>query len=239
MTTERPPAQPPIANNTAVGSSVRFTGVPLENVYPPRKRFPLPHKDPRTLALEKFADFLSTLVFRRTNKVEPDGTVSTIPFRVRRADIHIEQPDNVRDLKFPSIAFIPATGTYHEFGLGPAQILDSTIDKFAPGTALIETAEYEETLILEVTAAKSAERRAIVGGIEVAMLNQDDSYALRFILPDLFDTTCSFALESRVLVETEAQRNRRVAQLSITMSVCLVQLINVTELKTFVTVDDC
>lgn len=234
---EPPPVEQPNVTKTTGKSARSFTVLdpPLENVYPPRKRQPFPDKDARTLALETFADFLSTLVFRRTG----DKGGKPVPFRIRREDIHVEQPDHVRDLKFPSIAFMPGQGQYIEFGLGEAHILDDTFDLYAPGTVVIEPAEYEEQFVLEVTGAKSAERRAVVAGIEAAMLSRQHSYALRLRLPNYFNSTATFALESRLLVESEAQRNRRVAQMTVTLGVCMAQLINATELQPFVSVDDC
>lgn len=237
MTIQDPPPiqQPNVRREPASKREFVLGDPPLENVYPPRKRQPFPDKDSRTLALETFADFLSTLVFRRAG--EKGGP--PIPFRIPRQDIHVEQPDNVHDLRFPSISFLPGPGQYIEFGLGEADIRDDTLHLYGRGTVVIQPAEYQEVFVLEVWAAKSPERRAVVAGIEAALLSQQHSYALRLRLPQLFNSTATFALESRLLVESQAERNRRVAQLNITLGVCVARLVNASELQPFVMVDDC
>jgi len=219
--------------------SIETVGVPFGEVYPPRARPGLPHKDSRTIALEKFREFIATLVFRRTGSTSGEP----IPFQVPSESIYIEQPDNVRDMTFPAIVFLPGRGSYLESErLGPAAILDETIDQFAPGTALLDLGEYTESFTIEVWGSKRGERRAMMAGLETTMLSQDDSYSLRFRLPELFGSSADFWLSEReVIDDLETARNRRRGHLYAGMSVCLVQLINVTELRPVVSVqvDEC
>lgn len=212
------PLVTPVNGIPVVGGSFTTAG------FPPRPQQPLPPKDARTLALDIFADFLATLEFRRYggDKHPP------IPFKVARKNIHIEQPDHVEDMKFPAIAFIPGRGTFESFGLGPPNLKDDTVNKFAPGTALLESAEYKERFIIEVWGSKKGERRAMMAGLETALLRQESSYSIRFLLRDYFDTTAEFSLEERENIDDpDVVRNRRRGHFFADLSVCIVQLVNI------------
>lgn len=206
-------------------------GVITTRGFPPRPPQPLPTEDGRTIALRLFGDFLATLQFRRSGGKDK----SPIEFKIPRKDIHIEQPDHVEDMKFPSIAFVPGRGVFASFGLGPPQIKDDTIDKFAPGTALLESAEYNERFTLEVWGSKRGERRAVMAGIEAAMLRQESSYSLILLLKDLFDTTAEFSIEERENIDDpDVVRNRRRGHFYVDLSVCVVQLVNIVTMRPFV-----
>ena len=198
---------------------------------------PLPHIDSRTHALNAFKEFIASLKFNRAGAKGGKA----IPFGIPAAQIHIEQPDNVEDLKFPAISFLPSRGKYIEFGLGPGNLIDATLNKFAPGTALLEMAEYEEVITVEIWGSKRGERRAIMAGLESIMLSSDDSWALRFKLTEYFDVVATFSLDERMNIDdSDAVRNRRRGHLYVTMGVCLVQLVNVATLTPYVAVEvDC
>lgn len=203
-----------------------------------RADVPLPDFDARTRALEAFGTFLSTLEFRRTGNKGGEP----IKFKIPRKSIHIEQPDHVVDLQFPSIVFLPGRASYQTFGLGPARILDDTLGKFGPGTALLNLAEYFEPITVEVWASKRAERRAVMAGIETAITSFDNSWALTLTLKDYFDVSATFALTERMNIEDpESARNRRRGHLYIELATCMVRLVNVNELTVRATVDvvDC
>lgn len=226
----------PFASNgvaaTITEGGQEIVGLDYNTILPGRPRPALPDVDARTHALRAFRTFLSTLEFRRTG-----AAGQTIPFKVAEANIHIEQPDNVEGLAYPSMVVIPARATYLAYGLGPPRIVDQSLNLFSPGTAVVYAKQYEETFLLEVWAAKIAERRAIVAGIEVAMQTVDDSYALRFRLPEYFSTECEFWLEQRENIEdAETARNRRRAHLFIWMSVPVLHLVNAKLLQHFVDV---
>lgn len=204
--------------------------------FPPRPPIPLPDIDERTHALRAFADYIATLQFRRSAGAGKEP----ITFRIPRTQIYIEQPDNVEDMKFPAIAFIPGRGRYESFGLGPPNIKDDTIDKFAPGTALLESAEYKERFILEAWGSKIGERRAIVAGLHAALLRQESSYALRILLPDLYGTSAEFALVERENIDgPDAVRNRRRGHFHIDLTVCVLQLVNVVTMRPMVVTEVC
>lgn len=204
---------------------------------PGRPAVPSPAVDARTHAMRAFQRFLSTLRFFRAGNVGGDPTC----FQVPEADIFIEMPDNVEDLRFPSLAFLPSRANYDSYGLGPAQMMEDTLDVYGPGTTLVQQAEYSETFAVEVWASKKAERRALLAGIETALMSFDDSWALRMRLPDYYDRTAVFALSQReVFDDPDVVRNRRRGHLYVELRVDVVRLVNANELRPylFTTVDD-
>lgn len=193
-------------------------------IFPARTEPLLPDFDARTRALEAFGKFLSTLEFQRTGE---DGG-SAVPFRVARKDIHIEWPDHPEELVFPCIAFLPSRAGYNTFGLGPARIIPETIGVFGEGTALLNLAEYAETIIVEVRGSKKAERRAMMAGIEVAMGSFDNSWAVTLVLQDYFDVSATYSLMERENIDDpDNARNRRRGHFYIEMTTCLVRLVDV------------
>lgn len=195
---------------------------------------PLPAIDARTHALKEFAKFISLLEFNRPGKKggKPE------PFCIPLGNIHIEQPDNVDDLKFPGIGFLPARATYETFGLGPSRLVDETQDVFGLGTGLLSIAEYNEVFIMELWATKIPERRAMVAGFESVLGSFDNSWSLTLRLPDYFNLTATFALNERLNIdEPDNVRNRRRAHFFIELTVCVVRLVNVKTLTPYVQLD--
>lgn len=107
---------------------------------------PPPEVDERTHALSAFREYLATLVFMRRGEA-PD--FRPIPMRVPEKRIFIEMPDNVVELEFPAIAFLPGTGNYDWWGFGGAQVDEKSYGKFGPGTVLVSPATYVEPFIIE------------------------------------------------------------------------------------------
>jgi hypothetical protein len=195
---------------------------------------PLPDIDARTHALRRFRKFLSLLVFRREGAIGGEP----IPFQIPEENIYIEQPDNVSDLVFPSIVFIPSRGTYDGYGLGPGIMLDDSLDKFGKGTALVYLGEYTETFTLEVWGSKQGERRAMMAAIETAMLANPSVWALRIKLPDYFDNVATFYPVQRELVDDpETARNRRRGHIFVMLSVPWILQVNARTLQPLVAVD--
>jgi len=171
----------------------------------------LPDKDARTYALARLREFISLLTFSRTMA----RNEAARHFRLHRTSIHPYQPDSPTDLNLPAVAFIPGSGSTQNTDLGPLEVAAGSEGKLGPGTALLRLGEYVETFTIEVIAGKQATRRAIVGGLRVAL--QDP---LRLSLPDYFDATAIFELgESRLIDEAQASLNRRRAQLTVTLRV--------------------
>lgn len=200
---------------------------------PPAKPVPLPHLDARTNALRTFKAWLATLIFNRTGASGEEP----VSFRVPEKAIHVEQPDDVTKMVFPSIAFVSQQeGRYESYGIGPAQLDESSRDVFAPGTALLQVAEWVEPLGVDLWGSKRAERRALVAGFEVAMGGFEESNSVRLRMPQYFDRMATFSLQSGMLDETEAVRNRRKAKRTVLINVPVVRLVRVNDLQPFVSV---
>jgi len=184
--------------------------------------------------LRRFAEFLSLLTFNRA----AEGS-RVVPFTVPRDSIMIEQPDDIVDLKFPSIAFLAGTGTIDPLGLGAPQLLEETLDRYGDGTAIVLASEYSERFTLEMWASSRAERRALVAGTSVALRGIEESYALRLSLPDYFDQVAEFSLEeSRLIDDPDAVRNRRRAHLLVNMRMPEVFLVNVERFRALASLEE-
>jgi|TARA_Y100000034_G_C6876919_1_gene401209 hypothetical protein len=199
-----------------------------------RPDIPLPAIDARTHALRAFAAFIAALKYTRAGAVGGKD----IQFKIAAKNVHIEQPDNVKDLKFPSVVFLPGRGVYEPYGLGPAELLDDSYNVFAPETALMALSEYEETITLEIWGSKKGERRAVIAGLEVVLPSSEDTWPLRLRLPSYYNTPATFSLEERMNIDdADAVRNRRRGHLYVNVSVCVVRLVNVNTLRPYVAVD--
>lgn len=203
-------------------------------VAPFRAPPPLPALDARTIALRTFRKFLSLLDFRREGAINGEPITFNIPER----DIHIEQPDNVSELVFPSIVFIPARGTLDGYGIGPGILIDDSLDLFGKGTALVYLGEYTETFTLEVWGSKPGERRGMLAAIETAMLLNPMVWMLRLKLPDYFDNVASFwPVQREVVDDADTAKNRRRGQVFVMMSVPWIAQVNAKTLQPLVRVD--
>jgi hypothetical protein len=178
---------------------------------------PLPDKDARHHALERLRDFLLLVTFRREIAAgEPDGRA----FRVK--NIHDEMPDDVVDLQFPSIGFLPqpGPGVHESLGLGGPVILESTYGLYGPGTAVVRFGEYIEPFTIEVIAPKKATRRAVVAGLEVVLRMDITSGTLTLSLPDYFDALAEFELTGKLYIDDPyVAQNRRKVHLYTTLTV--------------------
>lgn len=206
----------------------------VETVIGERAPVPLPAVDARTFALRELRKFISLLVFNRPGR--KGGKLES--FTIEPKNIHLEQPDHVKDMRFPAIAFIPGRGRYETFGLGPARLDESTYNVYAPGTALVQIAEYTEMLTLEAWATKIPERRAIIAGLETVLGSFDNSWSLTLRIPNYFNRTATFSLAERQNIdEPDNVRNRRRAHMFIELTVGIVRLVNVTDLTPYVALD--
>ena len=209
---------------------------PWGTVWPPRARQPLPDTDTRTIALRRFRQFLSLLRFRRAGK----ENCPPIEFRVPIENIHIEQPDDVVDLKFPAIAIVAGKGVSEPIGLGPPKVLEPTYNVFGQGTVLVQQGEYSEAFIVEVWGSQRAERRALIAGISAALRSSSDSYSVRMALPEYYGCIASFWLDGQQHIDDpDVVRGRRRGQLLVGMCVPEVELINAVQLHPSVTVTEC
>lgn len=206
-------------------------GTPFGFVYPAAPLRPLPDVDARYYALEQLRAYLAALVFSRTGAVGEPAK----PFQVPAEDLLIEQPDDPKDLRFPSIGVLPARGTHDMIGLGPASIDESTLDVYAPGTALLWYGDYVEPLMLEVFSAHKAERRALLAGLKIALRPLEQSSSLNLKLPAYFDRIAQFTMtESQYIDDPDVIRGRRRGQIPLVLRVPEVVLVDVVTLKPYV-----
>lgn len=209
---------------------------PYGRVWPVRAEKPLPEVDTRSYALRRFREFLSLLRFRRAGAVG----AKSIEFRVPIENIHTEQPDDVKDLKFPGIAIVPGKGTSEPIGLGPPKILEETWNVYGEGSVLVQSGEYSEDFIVEVWGSQRAERRALLAGISAALRSADDSYSVRMKLPEYFDRVVSFWLNGQMHIDDpDVVRGRRRGHLFVGMCLAEVQLINAVKLRPTTVLTDC
>jgi hypothetical protein len=201
---------------------------PYGRVWPVRAEKPLPATDTRTIVLRRFRQFLSLLRFRRPG----NAPGQTIEFRVPAENIHIEQPDNVKELRFPGIAILPGRGTSEPIGLGPPKVLEDTWNVYGADTVLVQQGEYTEDFTVEVWGSQRAERRALIAGISAALRSADDSYSTRIKLPEYYDRVCEFWLSGQQHIDDpDVVRGRRRGHLFVGMRVAEVQLINAVGFK--------
>lgn len=196
---------------------------PYGSVWPPRPSQPLPDKDAREYALERFALFISLLVFRRT--MAPGQKARG--FRIPRQRVHVYQPDDVEDVAFPAVAFIPGRGYHEEFGLGPAMPIEETADVYAPGTVLVRQSDYVETFTVEVLSAKHAIRRSVIAGLKQVLRSSEERLSTDLVLPDYYDQVAQFSMaESEYIEGPETVKNRRIGHLYVELRVPEVFLTN-------------
>lgn len=208
----------------------------VTGVYPERAEPTPPTFDSRDAALRVLRLFLSTLRFMRAGNKGGEP----IPFRIPIENILTEWPDNVKDLKLPSLVFLPSAGSYDQIGLGPAALQEETIDVYGPGTGVLHTADWIETFTIEAWASKVPERRAIALAVESALLSAADGRRIRFRLPDHYGIVAAFSLEGRTNIDdADAVRNRRRAHVTVQLEVPVVKLVNLNDLKPQVRLEVC
>lgn len=164
----------------------------------------------RTAALDALFAYLTEITFYRSAGAGNPPT----PFRLDRTQCHIEWPENVDDLHFPSIGVASGESSMDPIGLAPV-IDDSSVDVFGVGTALWRLWDYREVLVLEVWASSRAERRALVDGLQQALSPSDNVSNLRLILPRYYNTRATYTLEGVQRADEMAAKNRRLAKLRV------------------------
>jgi len=179
-------------------------GLPFGTVLPPASQIPWPAVDGRTVALTILQHYISELTLNR-----PDANGKIIPYSIPLENIHIEQPDNEADLKFPSIVFRPGEGVLDTIGL-TCYLDESTRDVYRAGYVVQEQGEYREIITLECWAASKAIRRSLLAGLSAALVPIEQMYGLRFRMPDYYDRTVCFSLASSTSPDDpDNARNRR------------------------------
>lgn len=197
-------------------------------VYPERKEHPLPPTTARDFAVKRLREFFSLLIFSRKG-VDAEHPIS---FRVPIDRIYTEQPDNIPDLAYPALGFIPSRGVHNTYALGPPDFVEDSFDAYGPGTALLLQGEYTETFQVETWATHPAERQALQAGVQAALRVSQRSQALTLTLPDYFDRVATFRLdESQNVDDPDLVRNRRRGQLQVVLVVPEVLLVDAVTLR--------
>ncbi len=203
-------------------------------VQPTPQERPLPDFDARSHALRRFADFLALCEFSRTG----DEGGAPVRYRVPRANIFVEQPDDVSRLRFPSLAFIGQRGKHEPYGLGPAALLDDTRDVYGKGTALLDLGEYQEAFTIEVWSSHPAERRSLIAGLTTVLRLDEASQSVTLTLPGYYDRTACFWLnESHYNDDPDIIRGRRRGAVFAELRVQEVALVDAVTLRPIVDVD--
>lgn len=204
-------------------------GWPFGKTFPTKPNPAPPARDGRTIALRTFRDYITSLVFYR-----PLINGMTEPFQVPSEHFHIEWPDAIDDLKYPSMAVIPGKNTYDTIGL-TAYVDEATRDVYAPNTVVQWQYEHTEMIMLEVWTNTIPERRSILAGIEAAMIPTETLAGIRFRMPDYFDQlVCFTVMESELIDDMDSARARRRARISVEMRFTNVVLINANDMHTTV-----
>ncbi len=198
----------------------------------------LPDTDARAIGIARLLEFFARLRF--TRYVGPG--LEPQPYNIPKESLLDEQPPDIVKLLMPAISVLPTIGTTSSGGLGPATIDDDTIDKFGPGTALLDKGTYTEILNLEVWASSKIERRSIVAGVTAALTCSEDSYGMRLTLPDYFGLIADYTLQesggsSQYVDDPDVIRNRRRAMIFVEMRVPVAQLVRATRMKPRIQVD--
>lgn len=200
----------------------------LGATYPERPLRPLPHKGARGHALDRFRDFISLLVFRRTIE---DG--ETQAFRVPRERIFVTPPDQSQeDQKLTGVGFIPGPYSYDDkwvYALGRPEADEDSTDRYGVGTVLLTMGYYVEQITVESVSSSPAVTRGINEGIRYATRYFTDSGQLGLKCPDYFDQVACFSIVSGDGYSTDLALDaagRRVAHLRVELWVPEVALVD-------------
>jgi len=196
------------------------------SVFPPRPAIPIAAVDGRTAVLERFADYLHCIVFRKLNPPGPPED-----YQIPRERFLVEYPDDdVQPMKFPTIVFEPGRYTLDPKGLTPAAD-EGSRDEHGPGTVLVCSDEYVERVVLVIWASTRAQRRAILAGVEWACHPVEEMAGVRLRVPAYYGQTAHFlALEGQNIDDEDSGRRRRRTEMVFEMRFDLVTLRRVVEI---------
>jgi hypothetical protein len=182
----------------------------------PEVDVPIPTVTPRRALTKALKTYFASLLFQR-----PGGGER---FRVTAKNVLEEWPDPEHKMTYPSISIAPGTGEYGMLSLTPS-VEEDTYEVYSPSTALVQLAEYTETFQVTVWGADSGERRALVAGLESAMVPSDATYGVWLRTEDYFDRIGSYQLMRVEWIDgEETARNVRRADLYIDARIPVVKL---------------
>jgi hypothetical protein len=197
-------------NNTRIG-----TVSPLVQPTPPFAG------DARTAGLQALAEYISELTFYKAG--EPGKP--PVPFQIPIDNIYVEQPDNEEDLCMPSIAFMPAGGEANMDWLGHYD--ETSVDEFGKDTVLYVKGEHIEFINLHIYTQFRADRRAIIGGLQSALVPVEEIWGFTLVCPNYYRQTVSIAPMGVTIQDGDGSaNNRREAMFRIDMRINVVALTN-------------
>ena len=167
-----------------------------------------------------------------------DAGGPSIAFTIPKERIFTEQPDDPQRLDFPALGMLPGLGSTDPGILGPLGEIDGTLDRYAPGTMLLDQGWYAETFTIECWSNHPAEREAVMGGIEAALRVSQRSSALVLTLPGYFDRLAQFSLENAQHVDDPSViQGRRRGQIMVALGVQPVLLVHAVTMEPYVVVN--
>lgn len=200
-----------------------IVGDPIGVVFPAMPATTGTGFDAREHALRALKRFIGCLAFeRKMARGEPSKR-----FQIPMDQIHVYQPDDVKDVQFPfAIGIRPSKGNHINVDLGPPDVVDGSEDVFGPGTVLFERSTYCEQIGIEVLGSKHAHRVAMVAGLEEAITMWENGIMI-LRLPDYYDQLVTFSLVASEYIDDDPVfKNRRRADLYVDMEVPEVSLVH-------------
>jgi hypothetical protein len=195
----------------------------------PAVEVPLPTETARHAMVRALKEWFATLKFKRPDTRGPG--VEGEPFVVKAPNILEEWPDPEKKLVYPSIAITEGTGVHETLGLTPI-VDEASYNVYSPFTALVQLAEYAETLQITLWAADRGERRALLAGLVSAMNPVPNQYGFKLkVSREYFDRIATFQLVREQLIDgEETVRNVRRADLFVEARIPVVKLMPFREL---------
>lgn len=208
-----------------------LVGQPLGATLPERSAPRFPAADGRTAALRILRSYVAELTFWSAPRGKKPEAFRIQPKDVGSGDVKesffIEGADKVDDLVMPSIVALPTNRVarvVHSFG---TNVMESTRDVYGKGTVLVDLGtSYTEVVPLELWATNSAERRALLAGMRVALSPTENRPSLKLRMPDYFDRVATFTLLGEIRDDSDAALDRRKAQIDVDVRFQEVGLVN-------------
>lgn len=171
----------------------------------------LPAVDGRSVALDYLKRYISNLSFYK------QGANGLDKICIPEANIVNGYPDYEKFISMPAMAIISGKAIYQPNGLTPA-VVESTANVYCKGYVLHLHDEYDETISLELWAAKQPEIRALVAGFASAFQPAQTLTGLRFVMKEYYDAPVIFTLiSSQITEDPDSALNRRRAIVEVNM----------------------
>lgn len=184
----------------------------------PAVAVPLATVDPRGAMLDALKAYVEGIEYLRPG---PGGA----RFRVKPENVIPEWPDAGFEFEYPSISFGPGAGEDETIGLTPI-VDEGSFGVYAPGTAIVQLAEYVERLQVTVWAADRFERRAMLAGLRSAFTPTEGQGCVRLrTTKEYFERVAVFAWESVEVIDgEESVRGQRRADIYLDARIPVVRL---------------